>query len=160
MSAPTTTFALGKASLARLSSVHPDLVRVVKRAIAITEQDFTVFEGLRSLETQKAYLARGATRTLKSRHLKQPDGFGHAVDLVPWIAGGPRWEWPPIYDIAAAMREAAIAEQAPLIWGGAWDRRLNLLQEGPAGIKAEVAAYCVRHPGPDFIDGPHYQLAG
>jgi peptidoglycan L-alanyl-D-glutamate endopeptidase CwlK len=41
---------------------------------------------------------------MNSRHLIRSDGFGHAVDLVPWINGKPRWEWKPIYHIAAAVR--------------------------------------------------------
>lgn len=152
-------YALGAASRSRLAGVHPDLVRVVVRAIGIAAQDFTVFEGLRSLKTQRAYLARGVSRTLASKHLKQPDGFGHAVDLVPWVAGGPRWAWPPIYEIAAAMRTACAAEVVALTWGGVWDRPLAELPSTVEGIRVAVGAYCVRHAGPDFLDGPHFQLA-
>jgi peptidoglycan L-alanyl-D-glutamate endopeptidase CwlK len=46
-----------------------------------------------------------------------------------------------------------------LTWGGVWDRRLNDLPADADGIEAAVKAYCARHPGPDFIDGPHYELA-
>jgi len=151
-------YSFGKKSLAALEGVHPDLVRVVKRAIGISAQDFAVDQGLRSLATQKEYLKRGATRTLHSKHLIQPDGFGHAVDLVPFVAGDKRWEWPLIYPIALAMREAAVEEGVVLTWGGVWDRRLNLLPDDLLGIKVAVNSYCARHPGPDFIDGPHYQL--
>jgi len=80
------------------------------------------------------------------------------VDLVPYIDMTLRWEWPGCYRISAAMREAAIELGVKIVWGGVWDRPLNLLQEGPAGMKAEVEAYCKRHPGIDFIDGPHFQL--
>jgi peptidoglycan L-alanyl-D-glutamate endopeptidase CwlK len=149
------TYVLGAKSLAKLEGVHPDLVRVVRRAIAITTQDFAVFEGLRTLKTQREYMRRGVTRTLASKHLKQPDGFGHAVDLVPWIDGALRWEWGPIWHIAEAMRQAAIAEAVSLTWGGVWDQRLNDLG---ADLKAAVSAYSARHPGPDFLDGPHFQL--
>jgi len=152
------TFVLGAKSLARLAGVHPDLTAVVRRAIAITGQDFTVLEGVRTAERQAEYFRRGVTRVKVSRHQIQRDGLGHAVDLVPWVDGGPRWEWPPIYIIAASMREAAIELGVALRWGGVWDRRLNLLQAGPEGLRIEVAAYCARHPGPDFIDGPHYEL--
>jgi len=152
------TYVLGKTSLARLDGVHPDLVKVVKRAITISDQDFGVFEGVRSLETQRKYMARGVTRTMKSKHLVQGDGFGHAVDLVPYIDGTLRWEWGAIWPIADAMRRAAGEEGVVLRWGGVWDRRLNLLQHGPEGLKAEVSAYSARHPGPDFLDGPHYEL--
>ena len=38
------SFKLGKRSLSNLKGVHPDLVKVVKRAIELTEVDFTVIE--------------------------------------------------------------------------------------------------------------------
>ena len=37
-------YALGPKSLAKLDGVHPDLVKVVKRAIALTRQDFMVLD--------------------------------------------------------------------------------------------------------------------
>lgn len=152
-------FTLGAKSQSRLVGVHPRLVAVVQRAIELTEQDFTVQEGLRSIATQRDYVRRGVSKTMNSKHLKQADGFGHAVDLVPWINGQPRWEWPPIYRIARAMDDAAQALGVQLIWGGVWDKRMDQYGGSAAAIEAEVQAYCRRHPGPDFIDGPHYQLA-
>lgn len=152
-------YSLGEKSREHLKGVHPNLVKVVERAIELTEQDFIVFEGLRTLATQQAYLKRGVTRTLKSMHLPQPDGLGHAVDLVPWVAGGPRWEWPPIFQIAVAVDQAATELKVPLTWGGVWDRRMDQYGGSAASMKAAVDEYCRRHPGPDFIDGPHYQLA-
>jgi len=152
------TYGLGRTSLANLSGVHPDVVKVVKRAIATTKQDFTVFEGLRSEQRQLALLKSGASRVRKGKHQRQGDGFGHAVDLLPFIDGQPRWEWGAIWPIADAMREAAIAEGVLIRWGGVWDRKLNLLQGGVDGLRAEVEAYKVRHAGPDFLDGPHYEL--
>lgn len=153
------TYNLSSKSGAMLVDVHPDLVKVVRRAIEITDQDFAVHEGVRSVERQREYVRRGVSKTMKSLHLRQADNYGHAVDLVPFIDHTLRWEWPGCYRIAAAMREAAIELNVKLVWGGVWDRPLNLLQEGAAGLKTEVEAYARRHPGPDFLDGPHYQLA-
>ncbi len=98
------------------------------------------------------------TQTLASKHLKQADGFGHAVDLVPYIAGAYRWEWPPIYEVAAAMRTAAQVCGVPLRWGGAWDVPLKSIAATPAAMKQATADYCSRHPGPDFLDGPHMEI--
>jgi peptidoglycan L-alanyl-D-glutamate endopeptidase CwlK len=153
------SYAFGAKSLSRLNGVHRSLVAVAERAIAISTQDFTVQEGLRSLETQRAYLAKGVTKTLKSLHLVQADGFGHALDLVPFEGGMARWEWPLIYPVAAAMHQAAHELNTPLTWGGVWDRPLLSLPGDAAGLAAAVRDYCTRHPGPDFLDGPHYQLA-
>jgi len=150
---------LSDRSRAELKGVHPDLIWIVERAIVLTDQDFCVHDGVRTLDEQKALVRSGASRTMNSRHLIRSDGFGHAVDLVPWINGKPRWEWKPIYHIAAAVRRAAVEQGVELTWGGVWDRRLNDLPADADGIEAAAKAYCARHPGPDFIDGPHYELA-
>lgn len=148
------TYALGAKSLKALEGVHPNLVALVKDAIQTTREDFAVHEGLRSLETQKDYYNRGVSKTLASKHLKQPDGFGHAVDLVPYVNGILRWEWPLIYPIAASMQAASIRLGIPLRWGGCWSKQMK--DYGPP--KRAVDDYIKQHPGPDFIDGPHYEL--
>jgi peptidoglycan L-alanyl-D-glutamate endopeptidase CwlK len=153
------SFALSAHSHARLKGVHPDLAASVRLAIQLTTADFVVQDGVRTLARQRAMVAAGASKTLRSRHLVQPDGYGHAVDLVPYIDGKVRWEWKPIYAIAAAVREAAIEWKVDLVWGGVWDRHLADLPETAEGLEAAVKAYCVRHPGPDFIDGPHFEIA-
>lgn len=151
-------YAFGAASKAKLVGVHPKLVAVVTSAISYSAQDFTVYEGVRTLERQKKLVASHASKTLASQHIVQSDGFGHAVDLVPWIDGQPRWEWGPIYEIGRAVRMAALELSVSIRWGGVWDRRLTDLPADRAGIQAAVSAYCARHPGPDFIDGPHFEL--
>lgn len=116
------TFALGQRSLDRLKGVHPDLIRVVKRAIQITEIDFTILEGLRTAERQRQLMAAGATKTLNSRHLT-----GHAVDLGAFVAGEVRWDWPLYRKLAEAMKQAAAEQGVPITWGGDW----RTLKDGP-----------------------------
>lgn len=142
--------------MARISTLHPALRVLVEQAATELPGDFLVFETLRAVETQRRYVQRGMSRTMNSKHLKQPDGFAHAVDLVPLLDGQPRWEWSLIWPIADVMRQLAIAAKVPVTWGGIWDRRLDQLA---GGLRAEVEGYCLRHPGPDFLDGPHYELA-
>ena len=119
---------------ARLQGVHPDLVRVVEEARKSVS--FFVLEGLRSMETQRQYVARGVSRTLRSRHLT-----GHAVDLMPWNdADGDNvidrdeidWNnWGAFATVAKAMQEASYKLSVPIEWGGMWTT---------------------------FKDGPHFQL--
>lgn len=109
---------LNTASEARLRGVHPDLVRVVRRCAADwadPETGFIVTQGLRTLEEQKLLRAKGASRTLRSRHLT-----GHAVDLAVSVRGQIRWDWPLYAKLAKAMKEAAKKEKVPLEWGGDW----------------------------------------
>ena len=133
---------LGQRSLSRLEGLHPDLVRVVKKAAAISPLDFTVLEGLRTLERQKQLSQIGATKTLNSRHLT-----GHAVDLAPLIGGAVSWDWPLYHVLADVVRSASIAEKVPIRWGGTW-KLLSAIQ-GP--ITAKILSR-------SFPDGPHFEL--
>jgi len=105
-------YKLGKTSKSRLSGVHPDLVSVVERAIEITEQDFSVLQGLRSLEQQRINVEKGVSKTMNSRHLT-----GHAVDLIPYPVS---WDWEYFYPIADAMKQAAEELGVDIEWGGDW----------------------------------------
>lgn len=109
------SYKLGKRSLSRLDGVDGDLVRVVKRAIQITDVDFTVLEGLRSTERQKTLYENGASTTMKSRHL-----IGEAVDLGAYVDGQVDWSWPLYYKIASAMKQSADELGINITWGGDW----------------------------------------
>lgn len=152
-------FQLGKTSITRLQGVDPRLVRCVQRAIQLTTQDFSVLEGVRTIETQREYVARGASQTMASRHLRQADGFGKAVDLVAWVAGGPRWEWPLYLPIADAMRRAAIEQGLPIRYGGGWFRLDALTSAG--AIKRATDTYVATQRANKrkaFLDGPHFEI--
>lgn len=133
---------LGQRSLSRLEGVHPDLVRVVKRAAAMSSLDFTVLEGLRTAARQKQLFDQGATKTMNSRHIT-----GHAVDLAPMIGGTVRWDWPLYHQLAEIVRSASIVEKVPIRWGGTW--KLLSATQGP--ITAKVLSR-------SFPDGPHFEL--
>jgi len=134
-------FNLGPRSLLNLRGVHPDLVRVVRRAISISKTDFTVIEGLRTTARQKQLVASGASKTMNSRHIT-----GHAIDIVPYVGGKVRWDWPLFIPIAEAMKKASELENVPIRYGGTW----KLLSETP------VINMGVMHK--KFPDGPHFEL--
>jgi peptidoglycan L-alanyl-D-glutamate endopeptidase CwlK len=115
-------FKLSAKSLSRLEGVHPDLVKVVHRAIENSTVDFAVLEGLRTPERQQQLVKAGASLTLKSRHLT-----GHAVDLGAIVGGQVRWDWPLYYKIAEAMKDAARDLKVPITWGGDW----TMFKDGP-----------------------------
>lgn len=147
------SFILGERSLNELEGVHADLTSVVKRAIELTVQDFSVHDGIRTLEEQKKMLESGASQTLESRHLT-----GHAVDLVPYINGKLRWEWGPIYKIAEAVRAAARELEVPLRWGGAWDIDFTASEDLTEDLVVDYAARRKRAGKKAFLDGPHFEL--
>lgn len=125
---------LSKSSIAKLKGVHPDLVRVVSRCAKDWKDavfTFGITCGPRTLEEQKLLVKKGASKTLRSRHIPAKNGYSHAIDVVAVLDGNVRWDW-PLYDkISKAMKAAAKAEKVSVEWGGDWA---------------------------SFRDGPHYQL--
>lgn len=116
-------YTLGVRSKSRLEGVHPDLVKVVERAIQITTVDFTVLEGVRSVERQRTLVEAGSSWTMNSRHIPGTDGFAKAVDLGAWVDNQVDWSWPLYSRISAAMQEAGKQVGVPIEWGGNWKVR-------------------------------------
>lgn len=152
------TFSLSQKSTAELSGVHPDLVAVVKLALSLSEVDFAVHDGARTEDEQREYVRTGASKTMQSLHLPQSDGYAHAVDLVPVVNGKLRWEWGPIYLVAAAMREAAQKLHAHIVWGGCWDEELNATVMTPEGLRIGYEARRDAMGKRAFLDGPHFEI--
>lgn len=139
-------FSLGSNSLKVLGTVDPKMQAVVKKAIGISEVDFAVVQGKRTLEEQQKLYGQGRTATelkaagvpekfaqptkpkvtwtLKSNHLS-----GEAVDLAPYLNGKLDWDdnnkkglWPKI---ASAMKHAAIELGIRIEWGGDWIKTVD-----------------------------------
>lgn len=137
------TYKLGRRSLRKLEGVHPDLVSVVHRAIKLTDQDFTVLEGVRSLKRQRQLFTTGKSKTMNSRHLT-----GHAVDLAPYPIN---WKWELFFPIADAMIEASQELDIPLRWGGNWHvHDLHKWKQDAKTLRNQYRG--------DFPDGPHFEL--
>lgn len=154
------TYHLGTLSASRLIDVQIDLARTIRKAIELTEQDFQVFEGLRTIERQRELVAKGASRTLDSYHVADKYGMSHAVDLVPFIAGKVQWQDAPCLEVAKAMHRAARHFMVKLTWGGVWDLELTKLD--PDNLDGEIDSYVARHVK-DFgrkplVDRPHFQV--
>lgn len=99
-----------------LQGVHPDLVRLVRSALMLSEVDFCVIEGVRTMERQRQLKREGHSQTLNSRHLT-----GHAVDLAPLIEKIIPWDrWEFFQQVAEAMKKSAMKADIPIIWGGDW----------------------------------------
>lgn len=152
-------FTLSERSRSRLKGVHPDLVKVVEVALSMSPQDFSVLEGVRSPARQKELYGQGRTArhlkemgidpslaqpsankvtwTLKSNHFAGADGFGRAVDLVPYPLD---WNDTTKFDqIAHAMLAAAERLGVRIRWGADWDMDGNPRERGES-------------------DSPHFEL--
>ena len=149
-------FTLSQRSLGRLDGVNNKLHSVVTTAIGLTNVDFGVTCGLRDLKTQGDLVARGASQSLKSKHLT-----GDAVDVVAYI-GGSRisWELNLYDDIADAFKEASVREGVGIKWGASW--HIPDLRDWEGTAEEAMMAYIDlrrsqgRRP---FIDAPHFELA-
>lgn len=118
-------YKFGKRSQENLSEVHPDMLRVVSRALTYGVMDFSVIDGIRTPEEQEKLVARGLSQTMHSKHLRQPDGYAHAVDLLPYPAdvnGVNVWNDKQRFCVLAGIMLAAASEEGVRIrWGGDWD---------------------------------------
>ena len=148
------SYKLGKNSLAKLEGVDERMVAVVKYAINVTKQDFSVICGLRTIEEQRKLVAKGASKTMNSKHIG-----GLAVDLMAYC-GGARWELNLYDDIADAMKQAANDLGIHVRWGAAW--HINSIGEFEGSMADAMNEYIDlrrsqgRRP---FIDAPHFELS-
>lgn len=82
--------------------VRPELVALCLATIADSTIDFTIIDGVRSIEEQKINLRKGFSKTMRSRHLT-----GHAIDFAPLkkVMGKdvPDWEDEKSFGIIAAL---------------------------------------------------------
>lgn len=148
-------FKLSKNSLNKLKGVDPKLVSVVERAIEISKTDFGVTEGLRSVATQKKYVAQGKSQTMNSKHIE-----GKAVDLVAYVGSKISWELNLYDNIADAVKQAAKEKGVKIRWGAAW--HINDIASYNGTMEQAMNEYIDlrRSQGKrPFIDGPHFELA-
>ena len=149
------TFKLSHRSLDKLEGVDEQLVATVKLAIAVTKIDFGVICGLRTMEEQRVLVDKGASKTMRSKHLD-----GKAVDLMAYIGDGrASWELNLYDDIADAMRKGAELANVPIRWGAAW--HINDIRDWKGTMEEAMNEYIDlrrkqgRRP---FIDAPHFEV--
>lgn len=136
-------FTFSNTSLARLATCHPDIQKVIRKTMEITGMDFIVLEGERTKE--QAYINWGKGRTvaelaakgvpakyaqpklkkvtqvstpLASKHVKQKDGYAHAVDIAPYPI-----DWENITEfekLIGIVKKAAALVNVKLAYGTDW----------------------------------------
>lgn len=119
---------ISKRSRDRLYGVHYKMVALVSYALAISEQDFFINEGLRTAEKQNQYFKEGRSQIdgykKRGRHQDDPNTpqiDGRAVDVyyVGWKntddVNDPRWE--KVYD---AFKTASKNLHIDIVFGANW----------------------------------------
>lgn len=113
---------LDQRSLNRLKGVDEDLVEIVLRASNSSSVPFIITEGIRTIQRQAELVARGASRTMASKHIT-----GRAVDVAAVVDGKVSWDWKYYTQISVAFKEAAEELGVSLRWGGDW----KTFKDGP-----------------------------
>ena len=148
-------FTLSQRSLGRLDGVNNKLHSVVTTAIGLTNVDFGVTCGLRTEKEQEDLVARGASKTMKSKHLT-----GDAVDVVAYIGSRISWELNLYDEIANAFKEASIKEGVPIKWGGAWS--VPDLRDWHGTAEEARESYIDLRKSQSrkyFLDCPHFEVS-
>lgn len=122
-------------SIDSLKGVHPNMVKLMTESIKETPFDFTITEGVRTVERQKQLYAQGRTTKgiivtnvdgvkKKSNHQPKSDGYGHAVDLYPFYNGSVQVSdkdvIPRLKSISTHIKSVAECLGIGLTWGGDW----------------------------------------
>ena len=111
------SFKYSAKSLEKLNSCHPDIQRLFKEAIKYV--DITILEGVRSLERQEELVRTGMSKTMNSKHLKQADGYSHAVDAMVYPV---EWDnWNKNYIFAGFIRGLATSMGIKIRMGADWN---------------------------------------
>jgi len=138
------SYSFSRRSLRNLDGVHPDLVAVAHEALRISDKDFMVIDGLRTIHEQRLLFKKGKSQTLKSRHLT-----GHAIDIVPYPVS---WDFDDFYPLGNTFIQACKNVNVPLRWGGNW--QVHDLREWQDSAEGLVQSY-----KGSFYDLPHFELS-
>lgn len=109
-------------SLEKLETVDIRLQELFKKAITSSPYDFCITEGIRTLEKQKEYVAKGVSKTLNSKHLT-----GKAVDIAVIVDKKITWEWKYYQEVADHIKGIAKELGLKITWGGDW----KTFKDGP-----------------------------
>lgn len=132
-------FKFSKRSLAEIETLEPDLQIVLSKVMNWQIIDFTVIQGVRTIEEQKELVRTGKSRTMNSKHLPNRFGMSEAVDIAPWPID---WNDPERFFFLGGLVFAAAEEMGvKLRWGGDWDSDKDFRDQ-------------------TFIDLPHFELVG
>lgn len=114
----------GKVSRGNLAEAHPELQRLLNEVIK--HYDCSVICGSRTLAQQRMLVAKGASRTLNSRHIpREGEDFCRAVDVITWRAtDNPHVSWNDHKShrfFGGFVKGIASQMGITIRWGGDWD---------------------------------------
>lgn len=153
--------AIEKLSAIRLRGLHPGLVACMTEAIETMPYLVRVTCGLRDPVDQAVLVRLGKSRTLKSKHFRQSDGYGHAADVVAIIDGEADWGPDRFFEFAENVRAVSKRRAVDITWGMLWDTPLGAVQDQYLhdAVETYVAKFLLKHKRRPFADYPHFQFS-
>lgn len=121
-------YKFGNTSKSRLQTCHKDIQLIMNEAIKITNVDFGIAEGHRSIEKQQQYFKEGKSKidgvNKKGKHNYTPS---LAVDIYPYFDNGAKWDNEHLSYLSGIIH--AVSEMLftdgkishKVRWGGNWD---------------------------------------
>ena len=150
---PVSGFTWGKGSKQRLSKVDPLMSKIATRALELSPYDFSVAQGLRTIEEQQKLYDEGKSQTMNSKHLG-----GNAIDFAPIIDGKVNYDDKYIFAIADAFKKAADELGIDLRWGGNWNKNIGGYTKSSKDLHQEYLDESKRKNKNPFIDKVHFEL--
>ncbi len=121
-------YKFGNISKGRLRTCHKDIQLIMNEAIKITNVDFGILEGERSIKKQQQYFKEGKSKIdgikKKGKHNYSPS---LAVDIYPYFNNGAKWDNEHLSYLSGIIH--AVSEMLlksgkvthKIRWGGNWD---------------------------------------
>lgn len=140
------SFKFSQTSLDRLATCHSDLKIIMMEAISVSNIDFGIAEGYRTIERQKDLFDKGLSKidgvNKKGKHNYNPS---LAVDIYPWVNGAAKWDNEHLSYLAGLIH--GVSEMLynkntithHIRWGGNFDMDGEILEQ-------------------TFNDRPHFEL--
>lgn len=122
------SYKFGNTSLERLSTCHHELQLIMREALEVSQIDFGIAEGHRSIEKQKSYFDQGLSKidgvNQRGKHNYNPS---LAADVYAYVNGKASWSEKDLCYIGGVItgvaerlrREGKISSR--IRWGGNWD---------------------------------------
>ena len=112
------SFSVKSLNLLNNPKLNPSLRTLFMEAIKDAPLDFTIIETVRTKEKQLEYVTKGASKTMRSRHIPETNssGFCEAVDAAPYPID---WNDKERFKkLAAHILKKANQLNIPITWGG------------------------------------------
>jgi peptidoglycan L-alanyl-D-glutamate endopeptidase CwlK len=152
MSLSKSKWKFGGRSKRLLEEVNPKWVRVAERALEISDIDFGVICGMRTLSEQRLLFDSPASRTMKSKHLT-----GDAIDILTYLGRRGSYDSRLYFEVAEAIKTASIELGIPVRWGGCW-KDIGVKGANLDEYVAEYVARKVSQGKRTFLDFCHFEL--